>query len=33
MSAVLGDVKQYAGMGVRGSGKADGIAAEALRRG
>ena len=33
MSALLGDVEQYAGMVVRGSGKADGIAAEALRRG
>jgi AraC family transcriptional regulator, positive regulator of tynA and feaB len=32
MSALLGDVEQYAGMVVRGSGKADGIAAEALRR-
>ena len=33
MSALLGDVEQYAGMVVRGSGKADRIAAEALRRG
>ena len=33
MSALLGDVEQYAGMVVRGSGKADGIAADALRRG